>query len=146
LGLFVVVLANAAWASPSARLVYALSKDAQSCGDEAQLRRAVARRLGYDPFVVASDTTVVVEFRREGEGLKSRIFLIESGHALGFARELLSKSKQCDELLLSSALAISIAIDPESLERLEVEAPAPSTPKVAQPAEQPDLIARVTLK
>src|SRR6188768_3765956 len=38
------------WAFPSARLEYTREVGAESCPDEAALRRAVADRLGYDPF------------------------------------------------------------------------------------------------
>lgn len=110
--------ANAA-AGQSARLVYSRTDDAESCGDEQGLRRAVARRLGYDPFVAASMNTVVADLRAEGDGLKARVYLIRDGNIAGGSRELSSPKRDCTELLAAVALAISIAVDPDALDRAE---------------------------
>src|SRR4051812_40160467 len=47
---------------PAARLVYARAPGTESCADEATLRRAVAARVGYDPFFPFAKQTVVVRF------------------------------------------------------------------------------------
>jgi hypothetical protein len=137
-GLASIGLPSHALASQSARLVYARAVEASSCGDESLLRGAVARRLGYDPFVAVSDNTVVAELRGDGDGLRARVFVIEHGSTVGGARELTSKSKDCDELVLAVALAISIAIDPESIDRVVEEPSEPAAkPKVADIPPEP---------
>lgn len=128
-----VVVASTASASPSAKLVYARAVDASNCSDEVALRRAVAHRLGYDPFVAVSPSTVVAEVRGEGEGIKARVFVVEGGATVGGARELVSPTKQCDELMLAVALAISIAIDPEAIERVAAEPPEVTSEAEAAP-------------
>ena len=123
-----VVLARtgAANAGQSARLVYARTADAVTCGEEPVLRRAVARRLGYDPFVGVSDNIVVAELRGEANGLSARVLVVEKGKIVGGTRELVSNTQDCEELLLAVALAISIAIDPDSIERVADADPEPS--------------------
>jgi hypothetical protein len=123
LGVF--AFATPAQASQSAKLVYARAAEAVVCGEESVLRQAVARRLGYDPFVAHSENTVVAELRGDGDGLRARIFVIEGGNTVGGAREITSATKRCDELMLAVALAISIAMDPESIDRVVEETPEP---------------------
>lgn len=126
-------------ASQSAKLVYARASEADSCGEESSLRQAVARRLGYDPFVAVSDNTVVAELRGDGEGLRARVFVIERGNAVGGVRELTSKSRHCDELMLAVALAISIAIDPESIDRV-VDVTSEASPEPVPQAKPVELV------
>jgi len=111
--------ARTADAGQSARLVYSRTGEAASCGDEHGLRRAVARRLGYDPFVAASMNTVVADLRAEGAGLRAHVYVIHDGNTAGASRELSSRSRDCTELLAAVALAISIAVDPDALDRVE---------------------------
>ncbi|MGC4070338.1 MAG: hypothetical protein QM784_37880 [Polyangiaceae bacterium] len=131
-----LTLASSAAASQSAKLVYARAPDAETCGEEAALRKAVAHRLGYDPFVANAENTVVAELRGDGEGLRARIFVIERGNAVGGARELVSPTKHCDELMLATALAISIAIDPESIDRVAEDPPSPPPPAPSEPPKE----------
>ena len=146
---FALVLAGAAWLMPgravagqSARLVYSRTADASSCPDERGLRQAVARRLGYDPFVAASMNTVVAELRGDGEGLKARVYVIREGNQAGGSRELASPSRDCTELLAAIALAISIAVDPDALDRTE-QTPAPAAGSANGVEKQPDAPAPV---
>ncbi|MGH7440137.1 MAG: hypothetical protein ACRENE_30975, partial [Polyangiaceae bacterium] len=59
-----VLVCRTAGATPSARLVYSRTTEASSCPDEAELRKAVATRLGYDPFFSWARQTVVVQISR----------------------------------------------------------------------------------
>jgi hypothetical protein len=99
-------------ASPSARLVYSRDPAASSCPDEAALRRAVAARVGYDPFFTWAPKTVVVHIAAAPpHGFVARLLLVDDrGVAFG-ARELRTQG-QCIELLDAAALGIAIAIDP----------------------------------
>jgi hypothetical protein len=112
LSLLALLAALPAAAALSARLVYLRSGTAETCPDQAALKKAVARRLGYDPFLVAARYTIVAEVSGNGGDLRARARLLdESGIVLG-SRELLGKGTDCAELLASLALAISLTLDP----------------------------------
>ena len=138
---------SVAHASPSARLVFSRTPDAASCPDEGALRRAVAERVGYDPFFPHAPLTVVAEMSRSGEDLVARVHLVDaSSNALG-TRELRSSQRDCAELFRALALAISIAIDPRinaspppPIAARAAATPEPSTP-TAPPIESPPAIA-----
>jgi len=128
----VFTMARPAFASPSARLVYARSADASACPDETALRGAVAARFGYDPFFAWAKRTVVVEVWRHGEQFASRVQILdEQGLARG-VRELTTDGPSCSELFDATALAISIALDASS----KANAPAVDAPTPA-PVEPP---------
>jgi len=131
------MFAQSSLAGQSARLVYSRTNEAAGCGDEAALRKAVARRLGYDPFVAASVNTVVAELRRDGDGLKARVYVVRDANMAGGARELASPTQDCTELMAAVALALSIAIDPDALDRVEPRAPtaAENAPNAANDAD-----------
>jgi hypothetical protein len=122
-------------AAPTARLVYSRGQDAASCPDEQSLRKAVAARVGYDPFFAWAQRTIVANVaRREAAFVASVDLIDEQGIAHG-ARELRSAGA-CDELLDAVALAIAIAIDPQSLVS-PAAAPAPSASISAPPPSPP---------
>ena len=117
-------------AGVSSRLIYGRPPDVRDCPDEAALRRAVAERLGYDPFVAQARTTVVAEVFRDGGILKARAhWMGEDGITRG-SRELVSDGNDCKELVSALALAVSIALDPIA----STGAPPPS-PEVAVPVD-----------
>jgi len=109
-------------AAQAARLVYGKSSEAAACAEETALRQAVARRLGYDPFVTYATRTMVVELRGDPNGLKARLYVVEADNAAGGARELTSAAADCRDLIAAVALAISIAIDPDAADRANVDA------------------------
>jgi hypothetical protein len=101
-------------AGESTRLSYLRGSGAEECPDERALRLAVAVRLGYDPFVPWSKTTIHAQVARDGANLRARIHLAgEDGRARG-SRELVAPLGDCDKLVAAMSLAISIAIDPIS--------------------------------
>lgn len=102
-------------ASPSARLVYGRTPEADECPDEAKLRQAVGARIGYDPFFPHAARTVVVTISRKDKRLTARIELVDDAAHTGGARELSTTEPGCEELFESTALAVAIAIDPRSL-------------------------------
>jgi hypothetical protein len=120
-------------ASPQARLVYGRSGVAESCPDESALRRAVAARIGYDPFFAVAPRTVIVTITPKGPRLVARVQLVDDdGHAQG-ARELDSARGDCGGLFDTVALTISIAIDPHALAGPSPP-PSPPPPEPAAPA------------
>jgi hypothetical protein len=80
----VALLSRAALASPQARLVYGRSEGADVCPDESELRKAVAARIGYDPFFPTAPRTVVVTIATRGNHLSASVQLFDDGaHSQG---------------------------------------------------------------
>jgi hypothetical protein len=136
LAMFALVFsaAGASRATPTSRLVYSRSVDAGSCPDEQALRHEVAARVGYDPFFPWATRTIVAGItRREGAFVATVDLVDDQGLSHG-ARELRT-DRGCDDLLGAMALAIAIAIDPQSLSR--VGPPPPPLPPPSPPASDP---------
>jgi hypothetical protein len=129
-------VSSARAAEPAGRLVYQLAPGAESCPDEAALRRAVAARLGADPFADAARPTYSVTIGFEGEKLVGRVVLVDvSGVAKG-VRELASESG-CAELVEGLSLALSLAINPELATSGTNAVVAPEPPNEPSPAPSP---------
>lgn len=129
LGLVSLALPTKAIANPSAKLVFVRGDGAERCPDEPELRRAVAARLGYDPFFPAATKTVVTEVDRTEQGFRGKLRIVADGKVVG-QRELVTRGDDCHQLLLALALAVSIALD--DLDAIE---PAPTTPDEPVPSE-----------
>ncbi|MET0790445.1 MAG: hypothetical protein ABW061_02900 [Polyangiaceae bacterium] len=108
--------ASPASAAPgdATRLEYARSDGAGGCPDQASLQRAVVQRLGYDPFFHAAHQTVAVDITDVGSKLLARMRLVDEQGIIRGSRELNEQLGNCDELVASLALAISIALDPSA--------------------------------
>jgi len=101
---------------PSSRLVYARGPGAEGCPEQAAVREAVKKRLGYDPFFPSADKTIILRVAREPNGLRGEVELVdEHGTEVGH-REFTAPTEQCMELVRAMALSVSIAIDPKSAE------------------------------
>jgi hypothetical protein len=128
---------RSAAANPSARLVYSRTRDTASCPDEPALRKAVAARVGYDPFFPWAKQTVVVQVRREHGTFAARVQLVDEEGVAHGTRELSSTQNDCTELFDATALAISIALDasepPADAVTESASAPTPSPPSPNQP-------------
>lgn len=134
----VVVTVRDAAAGVSARLVYTRNQSAASCPDQPALASAVAARLGYNPFVAFADQTIVAEVTARGETARARAELVgKDGVALG-SRELTGSLTQCEDLVASLALAISITLDPMSLSSQAEVAPRSSGDRTASKASPPE--------
>jgi hypothetical protein len=123
---------RAANATPTSRLVYSRSSNADSCPDEQALRSAVAARVGYDPFFAWATRTIVANIRRREQAFVATVDLVDEKGISHGARELHAES-ECGELFDAVALAIAIAIDPQSLTRPSPP-PAQPTPPTSEPA------------
>jgi len=108
--------ASSASAAPgdATRLEYARSTGAAACPDRTALKAAVSKRLGYDPFFPAARQTIVVEITDLDGDLRAQMRLVDENGMIVGSRELREKAEQCDELVASLALAISIALDPSA--------------------------------
>jgi hypothetical protein len=121
------------FAFPSSRLVYARGEGAESCPAEAAARRAVAMRLGYDPFFPSADKTVIAEIVRDRGELRGRVAMVDEQGLFQGAREFRMPVALCDELVATMALAISIAIDPTSETVATNQTTAATQPEPAPP-------------
>jgi hypothetical protein len=131
-----VAVSAPALATPSAHLVYSRGADASSCPDEDAMRRAVAKRFGYDPFFAWAKQTVIVQIFRGGDRYRSRVQVVNSHGVAQGTRELSSDRDACDELFDATALAISIALDAAA--KTETDPGAPPLPaETAAPAPPP---------
>ncbi|WP_394843272.1 hypothetical protein LZC95_40260 [Pendulispora brunnea] len=136
--LSLLFLARAASAETSARFRYVRGEGAETCGDEASMRRAVSAQLGYDPFKDDAATAVQATVRRKGERLVGRVELHRPGEALG-VRELSSHEMNCASLGSAMALTISIAIDPLAVSRPAPSPPLEPLPPPSEPARPADV-------
>ncbi len=141
LAVFALGITRGAAAFTTSRLVYARGPGTEQCPDQDAVRKAVATRLGYDPFFPSSDKTIVARVLRDSDHLKGQVELVdEHGAELGL-REFSADADKCDDLVRAMALSISIAIDPKSAETYgqgpvdePPDAERPSEPKSAEPA------------
>lgn len=92
-----------AHATPSAKLVYVRGPETAACPDESQLRRAVATRIGYDPFFATASKTVIAQISRAKAGYRGKIQIIGDDGGIRGERELATRGDDCSELV--SALA-----------------------------------------
>jgi len=109
--------ATSAWAPPAAclswaRFTYARGQGAESCPDETTLRAAVVARLGYDPFVLSAERTIIAMVAREHRTLRANVQIVDETGLVKGVRRLEAGFDQCRELAAAMALAISIAVDP----------------------------------
>lgn len=152
--------ATRAAAAPTSKLTYVRGDGAEACPDESELRRAVAKRVGYDPFFPWAERTVVaqIDTTTGGSGFIGQVRIIDSrGKLLGERK--LARISDCAELVQSMALAISVAIDdldttsatagtptrtedePPPIAR---QAPGPVSDEAPDPPERPPPSARPT--
>jgi hypothetical protein len=102
---------------PRARLIYARGAGAERCPDEAALARAVALRLGYDPFFDDAPRTIFARIGATRRALHGTLELRDETGALLGSHQLTLPDPACDELAAALELAIAIAIDPLSAAR-----------------------------
>jgi hypothetical protein len=135
--------ARRALATPTSKLTYVRSSGAEVCPAEPVLRRAVAERVGYDPFFPWAQRTVAVQIDPAGaKGFASQLRILDADGTL-LGERLLEPVHDCGELVQSIALAISVAID--DIDVASMPSPdAPTRPFVAAPAPSLDLGKRET--
>ena len=103
---------------------------ATGCGTQANFERAVAERLGYSPFVAEGPSRMSVRFRKEGAQRVAELKVMDGDGEVKGERSLTSSADDCGELMLATALAAALAVDPMLLTR------APEPPK--NPVEPPE--------
>jgi len=115
----------AAATSIEARLDYAADP---ACPDEAELRSAVAQRLGVDPFRAEVPATVRAHISRREDGFVAEVAFDDPSGRHG-NRRLSTPGDDCRELASTVALTIAIMVDPRTY-----AAPSPSTERTAEAA------------
>jgi hypothetical protein len=103
---------TASFAFPSSRLLYSRGVGAERCPDEATMRKAVAQRLGYDPFFPTAEKTIVSRIVRDRDELRGTVELVDNHGMVRGLRDFKVGADDCAELVAAMSLAISIAIDP----------------------------------
>lgn len=127
-------VARSAQASPSAKLVYVRGAGADACPGEAELRKAVATRIGYDPFFPAAQKTVIAQVTRTAAGYHGKVQIVGDDGKVRGERDLASKGDDCGEIVSTIALAVSIALDDlDEAAPAAAPPPAPPEPAVAAP-------------
>lgn len=123
--------ARRAAASPSAKLVFGRGAGTDQCPDEAVFRKAVATRVGYDPFFPYAKRTVLTRLDRAPRGqYRARMEILDDRGALLGEKTFVSTDGDCDELVRTLALAVGLAID-------VAESPAEVAPESASVSSEP---------
>jgi hypothetical protein len=134
--------------TPRVRFSFVRVGEASACTDESVLRARVAERLGYDPFVEASEGAVqriegVVE--RVEPGWRARIYHRDlEGRGLG-ERVLETELPSCTDLDEAIVLAIALVIDPTRAlaapdDPVETADPEPAPEPEPAPAPEPNAV------
>jgi hypothetical protein len=133
--------ASQALATPSAKLVYVRGTGTNSCPDESELRRAVSARIGYDPFFPTASKTVVAQVTRATKGFRARVQIVGDDGRVRGEKDLTTGGDDCNELIATMALAISIALDDlddgtKAAPDAAATTPAATTPAAGPPADE----------
>ena len=107
----------------AASLLYAIDDPSGTCASEAEFRRKVATRLGYDPFEARAPWLFRVRIDGRRKRPHAEIVTERGGKPAG-RREL--DEATCDALSETVATTVAIAIDPVAA------SPAPSPPEAAR--------------
>ncbi|MDP6943624.1 MAG: hypothetical protein QF464_05695, partial [Myxococcota bacterium] len=104
---------------PQIRLGYELGGGAGDCPTRDTLRSAVDQRLGYDPFDATAEGRVEVVITARGSRYTGLVRLSGLGTGRDGERRVRAQVRGCDELVEALALAVSLALDPEAVERVK---------------------------
>jgi hypothetical protein len=124
---------QAAQGAASARLFYGKASDVEGCADEAELRRAIANRVGYDPIFAIAPNSVTVSITRDHDRLVADVTLADRNGVLLGLRTLRAPAGQCAELTDAIALTVAIALDTLDVETRSAPADAAGAAKSADP-------------
>lgn len=129
-----------------ARLAWVRGIDAEKCVGRIGLEEDVKGRLGYDPFALPAELSIEGTIVRDAKGgYRTEILVRDAKGVLLGSRRLASKEPDCKSLGEAVAVAITVAIDPDSdavrapaVEEIPPETvPATPPPPVAPPLPAP---------
>lgn len=92
--------------------------------------------MGYDPFVTTARTAVDAVVEARGRGFVGRVVIREAGELVG-ERTLSTPAGECQELVESMAVAVSIVLDPFGTTVPEAQPVADPVTSEPDPAEDP---------
>ncbi len=145
LGVSGAATSAAAAEHPTVRLSFERGAGAEQCPDDANLREAVAARLGYDPFDDHAAHELRAQVRRTGRSFSAHIELRDADGTVRGERDLVSAARDCGELAAAMAIAVSLGIDPLSATvhpaAAPLPAPPPPPPASPPPASPPEVSA-----
>ena len=120
---------------PSATLEFLGAPGTERCSSRDAFADGVASRLGYDPFVEATDRHVRVVLDDTGHGrLRLEIEILRGASSTG-ARTFEGRRAECEMLIDSAVFAVSLAIDPSALTAARAPSDAEPTAPTASPPE-----------
>jgi len=101
------------WASPppSIELVYEVEPSLESCPGEQEFRRAIGRRLGFDPFANAGSMKLVVQIRPSSQGIEGVVVWPGARANISKERRFASLPQDCDELARAMEFAITVQLE-----------------------------------
>ncbi len=126
-------------ASPSARLAYARGAGSEICPDEAALRAAIAKRVGYDPFFPWATQTVIVQIENRGRGFVARVQVLDANGVVHGERTLPPQA-ECTEAVAAAALSVSLALSESSPTAEAGAAAAPEAQSGADETPEPPVV------
>ncbi len=141
--LIVASCASVASAKEPAPLQVGFEYEAQAelgCPEATELRAAVVRQLGYDPFSAdtgAPEHRIRVVVTRVDSGLEGRIDWVDQQGRSEGERRLASSSAECAELASGLAFAVAVQIQLRAAPPEPVAEPAPAPAPAAPPRPEP---------
>ena len=118
----------------AARLLVERLPGTESCPSDDELKDAVARRLGFDPFHPRATREIRCTVRRADGSFRARIEIGGSSVAApATGRDLISRGDDCAELAEALELAVGIAINPLVIARSTATRPPPKATLPAPP-------------
>jgi hypothetical protein len=104
-----------------------------ACPDAQTLERAVAERLGRNPFTPDARRTLAVKFSGQAGAFRADLKVIEENGTPKGQRTLTSTAQDCSELAGSVALAMALIIDPLLVTRPPAQSPDEGLPQPPPP-------------
>jgi len=101
------------------------------CPTGAELRTAIAERLGYDPFVEPQgkrELVVQVQMRRTSAGTQADIAWRNAAGAIEGERQLVSDNDECEEVASGVVFAVAVQLE------MRAENSPPAAPEPPKPA------------
>lgn len=130
-----LLTATLASGSTAAELRYALGPGMEVCPDQSFVEDHVKARLGWDPWHQPAEVVFDVEVQGSG---RAKVAVLQQRNAQGRSlghRQFRSEGGDCDALMHSVAMAISIVLDTFELARVPEEKPdEPPPPVQPEPA------------
>jgi hypothetical protein len=118
---------------PPIALSYARAPGAEACPDADELRRAVIKEMGYDPFAAeppADASRLQVTIARRAGRLTVEMEMRDGAGRVLWSVDHLRSGGDCRTLVEAAGLAIAVRVDPGP-------APAPACPEPPPPAAPP---------